>query len=166
MNSTNSTAITRMGPTLWHAVAEDRVVGRGEASRRPDGRVFLSIDSWRDTDFDRLAAAMLPELSTPVYTVVDEVDTDLRTAWERAGFTVRRREWEYFAAIGPQPDSIPADVTILPLGAAEPEPLRSAYATIRAEIDATLGWDRMPDEVVGCPDGTMAIDPARCAVAM
>ncbi|MFI7669473.1 GNAT family N-acetyltransferase [Nocardia sp. NPDC049526] len=162
--------ITRVAETQWHAVADDRVVGRGDASRRPDGRIFLSIDSWHDTVFDQLAAAMLTELSTPLYTVVDEVDADLRSAWERAGFATRRREWEYLASTDPHDtglDSVPtpADVTILPVGAAQEAPLVEAYKTIRGEIDAAVGWDCMPAEVISRPDGAVPIDPARYAVA-
>ncbi|RDI69272.1 GNAT family N-acetyltransferase [Nocardia pseudobrasiliensis] len=167
MNSSNSTSgraeptavITRVGPTQWDAVADGRIVGRGDASRRPDGRIFLSIDSWHGSVFDRLAAVMLPELSTPLYTVVDEVDANLRSAWERAGFTVRRREWEYFGSTDPRHtglDSIPIpdDVRILPVGAAQEGPLLELYTTIRAEVD-----------IVACPAGTVPIDPARYAVA-
>ncbi len=151
--------ITRVGPTQWDAVADGRTVGRGDASRRPDGRLFLSIDAWHDSVFDRLAAVLLPELSTPLYTVVDEVDTDLRSAWERAGFTVHRREWEYFGSTDPRHtglDSvpIPAEVRILPVGAAQEGPLLELYSTIRAEV-----------HTVACPVGTVPIDPARCAVA-
>ncbi|MFE9319569.1 GNAT family N-acetyltransferase [Nocardia sp. NPDC052278] len=162
--------ITRVAETQWHAVADDRVVGRGDASRRPDGRIFLSIDSWHDTVFEQLAGAMLPELSRPLYTVVDEVDVDLRSAWERAGFATRRREWEYLVSTDPHYtglDSVPAvgGVTILPVGAAQEVPLLEAYTRIRAEIDATVGWDSMPAEITTCPDGIVPVDPAQYAVA-
>ncbi|MBB5915662.1 GNAT superfamily N-acetyltransferase [Nocardia transvalensis] len=162
--------ITRITRTQWHAVADDRIVGRGEASRRPDGRIFLSIDSWHDTVFDHLAAAMLPELPAPLYTLVDETDTDLRSAWERTGFTTHRREWEYLASTdarhtGLDSPPIPADVTILPVGTAQEEPLLKAYTMIRAEIDATGGRGLMPVEIIACQGGPAPIDPGRYAVA-
>jgi hypothetical protein len=56
---------------------DDRVVGRGEASRRPDGRIFLSVDAWHGTVSAHLADAMFPDLPKPLYTVVDEADLDL-----------------------------------------------------------------------------------------
>ena len=87
--------ITRVDDLRWQAVEDDRVVGHGEASRRPDGRVFLSIDTWHGAVFDRLATAMLADLPSPLYTMVDEADHDLTARWERAGLTVRRREREY-----------------------------------------------------------------------
>lgn len=60
------------------------MVGRGGTSRRPDGRIFLSIDAWHDAVFDQLADAMLADLPKPLYTVVDEADLDLTSNWERA----------------------------------------------------------------------------------
>lgn len=84
--------ITRVAETQWHAIEDDRVVGHGDTSRRPDGRIFLGIDSWQAAVFDQLAAAMLTELPTPLYTVVDEAARELTSSWQRAGFPTRRRE--------------------------------------------------------------------------
>ena len=93
--------ITRVDGLRWQAVEDDRVIGDGEASRRRDGRLFLSIDTWHGAVFDRLAAAMLADLPGPLYTMVDEADHDLTARWERAGLTVRRREQEYLFATDP-----------------------------------------------------------------
>src|SRR5689334_14155950 len=93
--------ITRIDGLRWQAVEDDRVIGDGEASRRRDGRLFLSIDTWHGAVFDRLAAAMLADLPSPLYTMVDEADHDLTARWERAGLTVRRREIEYVVATDP-----------------------------------------------------------------
>ena len=82
--------ITRIDGQRWQAVEDDRVIGDAEASRRHDGRVFLSIDTWHGAVFDRLAAAMLADLPSPLYTVVDEADHDLTARWGRAGLIVRR----------------------------------------------------------------------------
>src|SRR5690349_6652705 len=84
--------ITRVDDLRWHAVEDDRVVGRGEATRRPDGRTSLSVDTWLGAVFDRLAAAMVAELTGPVHTLVDDADLDLVDRWKRAGLAVRRRE--------------------------------------------------------------------------
>ncbi|MZD07120.1 GNAT family N-acetyltransferase, partial [Streptomyces sp. SID5785] len=80
--------VTRVADHQWHALEDDLVVGRGHAQRRADGRLFVSIDAWHDSDFDRLVAALLADLPTPLHTVVDEADTALIAAWRRAGFTV------------------------------------------------------------------------------
>ncbi|MGW4526867.1 GNAT family N-acetyltransferase [Amycolatopsis sp. NPDC004378] len=152
--------ITRVAPRHWHALDDDRVAGRGEATTRPDGRTFLSIDAWHRSVFDRLADAMLADLPAPLHTVVDEADPDLIAGWERAGFTTRRREWEYVvptAGPGPVP---PPGVMIMPVGAAAEGPLRALDRVIRAEVEATLGWQEMPAEVLSRP-----LDPAMYAVA-
>src|SRR5436309_15880432 len=87
--------ISRVAPSQWHALEDDLVVGRGEASRRPDGRIFVSIDAWHDAAFQRLAEAMLTALPRPLHTLVGEAEVELTLRWQRAGFTTRRREWEY-----------------------------------------------------------------------
>jgi hypothetical protein len=68
----NTLVITRVAERQWHALDDDLVVGRGDASPRPDGRLFLSIDAWHDDVFTHLAQAMLAALPRPLYTVVDE----------------------------------------------------------------------------------------------
>src|SRR3954467_14536561 len=158
--------ITRVTEGHWRAVADDREVGRGDASRRPDGRIFLSIDAWHGAVFDRLAEAMLSELPRPLHTMVDGTDQDTTTRWERAGLAVRRREWLYQLPTGSRPDAVPAPagITLLPVGAAEEGLLREAYSAIRAEIEATVGWAAMPVEVPVRPGGA-PMDPARYAGA-
>lgn len=156
--------IERVTQARWHAVEDDLVVGRGEASRRPDGRLFLSIDTWQDAVFDQLAAAMLTVLPKPLYTVVDEADLDLTTNWTRAGFTTRRREWEYLVPTDPALTGLgavrpPAGVAI---GAAEEEPLRVLDRVIRDEVEVTVGWREMPAEVFP----PSAMDPAHHTVAV
>ncbi|WP_338758671.1 GNAT family N-acetyltransferase [Nocardia vulneris] len=146
--------ITRLSPTRWQAVADGRVLGHADATQRPDGRTFVSIDSWDDTVFDRLAAAMLNDLPAPLHTVVDELETDLRSQWEHAGFTTRRREWEYLIPANPQDTGsapVPEGVALLPFGAAQQIPLLTAYTAMRGEIEATVGWDTMPAEIIDRP---------------
>lgn len=163
--------ITRVAERQWHAVEGDQVIGRGDTSRRPDGRIFLSIDSWHGAVFDQLADAILADLPTPLYTVVDEADLDLTSCWQRAGFTTRRREWEYVVPTDPRATGLstvlsPEGVTIVPVGAAQEGPLREVYDTIRDEVDATVGWESMPAEVLAHPDGTPLLDPLKYAVAV
>ncbi|GLW27584.1 GNAT family N-acetyltransferase [Actinoplanes regularis] len=158
--------LSRVAPGQWHALEDDLVVGRGEASRRPDGRMFVSIDAWHDVAFDRLAAAMLAALPRPLHTVVDEADLDLTARWRRAGFTVRRREWEYAVPTDPRVtglDSVPppTGVTIKAFGSAEQAPLHALDRAIRDEVDAGPGWPDMPAEVLARP----VLDPSKCAVA-
>ncbi|MFB7193219.1 GNAT family N-acetyltransferase [Streptomyces sp. NPDC056240] len=167
----DTTVITRVADTQWHALEDDQVVGRGEAWPRLDGRLFLSIDSWHDSAFGLLADAMLADLQRPLYTMVDEADVDLRSRWERAGFTIRRREWVYFLPTDPQVTGLgsaqpPSGVTILPLGEAEKDPLRALDRAIRDEVEASVGWQEMPAEVLPRLDDAAVVDPTKYAVAM
>jgi ribosomal protein S18 acetylase RimI-like enzyme len=167
----HAVVITRVADRQWHAVEDDRVVGCGDASRRPDGRIFLSIDAWHDAVFDHLADAMLADLPKPLYTVVDEPDVDLMSRWERVGFTTRRREWEYVVPTDPKVtglDSVltPSGVTMVAVGEAKEGPLRALDRVIRDEVGATVGWQEMPAEVVARPDGTTLWDPSKYAVAV
>lgn len=161
--------ITRVADRHWHALEDDLVVGRGVAARRPDGRTFLGIDAWHGVVFDQLAHAMLADLPAPLYTVVDEADLDLTSCWARAGFVTRRREWEYLLPTDPAVTghtvSPPSAVTILATGEANEGPLRELDRTIRDEVDATVGWDSMPGEVLARPDGSALLDPMKYVVA-
>lgn len=162
--------VTQVSERHWHALGDDRVVGRAEASRRPDGRIFLSVDAWHDAVFDQLAEAMLADLPRPLYTVVDEDDLDLLCRWERIGFGPRRREWEYVVPTDPRITGLgstpaPPGVTTLAAGEALEAPLRMLDRVIRDEVEATVGWRNMPAEVLANPDGTALLEPARYAVA-
>jgi ribosomal protein S18 acetylase RimI-like enzyme len=162
--------VTHVADGQWHALEDDRVVGRGDASHRPDGRIFVSIDSWHGAVFDRLADVMLADLPRPLYTVVDEADLDVASAWRRAGFTTGRREWEYQISTDPRMtrlDSVspPAGVRIIPVGAARHAPLGELYHAIRDEVRASIGWESMPAEVLARPDGSGPLDPSKYAVA-
>ncbi|QFY07552.1 GNAT family N-acetyltransferase [Nonomuraea phyllanthi] len=161
---------TRVAERQWHAVADDRVVGRGDASPRPDGRIFISIDTWHCSVFDRLADTMLADLPEPLYTLVDEADVDMTSHWERAGFTTRRREWEYLVPTDPQVTGLgsvpaPPGVTMVAIGEAEQGPLRTLDRTIRDEVEATVGWQEMPAEVLHRPDGVTVPDASKYAAA-
>lgn len=162
--------ITRVAERHWHALDDDQVTGRGEVSRRPDGRLFLSIDAWHDAVFDRLAETLLADLPRPLYTVVDEADVDLLLQWERAGFAPRRREWEYALPTDPQRTGLgsapPDGVRVLGAGAADEGRLRELDRVLRDEIEAGSGWQSMPAEVLCGPDGRrLPVDPSKYAVA-
>lgn len=169
--SASAVRVVRDADGQWQALHDDRVVGSAYAAHRPDGRLFVGIDTWHDTTFDRLAAAMLAELPAPLFAVVDEADAELTARWLRAGFTVRRREWEYAVPTDPQVTGLdgvrpPSDVAIVPAGRADETLLRAVDRAIRDEVEATAGWWRsMPAEVVPHPGGDTVGDPSRYAVA-
>lgn len=162
-------AVTRVADGQWHALDQDLVAGRAHAARRPDGRMFVSIDAWHDAAFDQLAAAMLAELPAPLHTLVGESDLEL-TAWERFGFTVRRREWELAVPTDPAVAGIeaslpPPGVRIVPAGKADDDRLRALDRAIRAEVEARVGWHTMPAEVRPRAAEDTIVDPSLYAVA-
>ncbi|OQR64585.1 GNAT family N-acetyltransferase [Streptomyces maremycinicus] len=168
--SENAVMITRVADRQWHALDDDLVVGRGHAQHRPDGRLFVSIDAWHDEAFDRLAEAMLAELPAPLHTVVDEADVELTAGWLRAGFTIRRREWEYVVPTDPRVTGLegalpPPGVTIVPAGQADERLLRAVDRAIRDEVEASVGWQTMPAEVIPRPEDDTVVDPSKYAVA-
>ncbi len=165
-----SLTVTRITDTEWHAVEDDRVVGRGDASQRPDGRLFVSVDAWHAPVFDRIAATMTADLRAPLYTVVDETDQESTGAWLRAGFSTGRREWGYLVPTDPRVTGLeavdpPTGVTVLPAGSAEEEPLRALDQLVRAEVEAGAGWRTMPAEVLPRPAWATMADPSKYAVA-
>ncbi|MEV6833888.1 GNAT family N-acetyltransferase [Streptomyces sp. NPDC051133] len=166
----HAVVVTRVSDLQWHAVEDDRVVGRGDAARRPDGRLFISIDAWHGAVFDRIADAMLTELPAPLHAVADEADQDSMSAWERAGFSAARREWGYTVPTDPQRTGLgavrpPSGVTIVPAGEADEGPLRALDGVVRAEVEAAAGWRTMPAEVLPRPAGVTLLDPSKYAVA-
>ncbi|MEV6106451.1 GNAT family N-acetyltransferase [Streptomyces sp. NPDC051940] len=169
--SGNAVVITRVADRQWHALDDDLVVGSGYAQTRPDGRLFVGIDAWHDAAFDRLAEAMLAELPSPLYTVVDEDDRELTANWRRAGFTDGRREWEYAVPTDPRTTGLqdvlpPPGVTIVPAGQADEGLLRAVDRAIRDDVEAAGGWWRsMPAEVIPHPEGDTIVDPSKYAVA-
>jgi ribosomal protein S18 acetylase RimI-like enzyme len=102
--------------------------------------------------------------------VVDATDREGRSAWERAGFAVGRREREYVVPTDPRVTGLdavrpPSGVTIVPVGEAQERPLRTLDRAIRDEVEATVGWRTMPAEVLPRPAGVTVVDPSRYAVA-
>ncbi|MFE3559418.1 GNAT family N-acetyltransferase [Streptomyces sp. NPDC059193] len=169
--SEHSVVVTRVSESRWHAIQDGLVVGHGDASHRPDGRTFLSVDAWHGAIFDRLADTMPSDLPTPLYTVVDEADVDLTSAWQRAGFAVERREWDYFAPTDPGVTGLgsvrpPLDVTIVPVGEAESGPLRALDRAVRDELVAADQWQAMPAEVEPYPERTKVVDTSKYAAAL
>jgi GNAT superfamily N-acetyltransferase len=169
--SGNAVMITRVADRQWHALDDDLVVGRGHAEHRPDGRLFVSIDAWHGAAFGRLAEAMSAQLPAPLYTVVDEADAELTARWRRAGFTIRRREWEYVVPTDPQVTGLdevlpPSGVMIVPAGQANENRLRAVDRAIRDGVEATVGWwQSMPAEVIPRPSHDTIVDPSKYAVA-
>lgn len=59
----------------------------------------------------------------------------------------------------------PAGVTIVPAGQADEGLLRAVDRAIRDEVEATVGWQSMPAEVIPRLEGDTIVDPSKYAVA-
>lgn len=130
----------------------------------------MSIDAWHGAVFDRLATVILADLPRPLYTVVDEADLELTVHWEKAGFSARRREWEYLVPTDPQATGLgaprpPSGVRIVPAGEARDVPLFALDRAIRDEVEASVGWQEMPAEVLPRPAGDTVLHPSKYTVA-
>ncbi|WP_328529164.1 GNAT family N-acetyltransferase [Nocardioides sp. NBC_00368] len=130
-----------------------------DVTRRPDGRTYLSIDAWASDVFVTTAREAVSRLPRPAFTLVDEEDADGLSLWESVGFAEHRREAVF--VITPQP-SPPSGVTVEPFGATDPDRLTTLYDRVRDEVDAELGWHRMPTELV---DPRTSLDASHYAVA-
>jgi len=162
--------VTRVADAQWQVLDNDLLAGRGYAMRRPDGRLFVSIDAWHSSAFDKLAEVMLADLPAPLHTVVDEADLELTSGWQQAGFTIRRREWQYVVPTDPRVTGLgavlpPPGVRIVPAGEAYEVLLRALDRAIREEVEAGAGWHSMPAEVCPRPEGVTMVDASRYAVA-
>ncbi|MFE9424707.1 GNAT family N-acetyltransferase [Kitasatospora sp. NPDC006697] len=163
--------VSRLGEHQWQAHAAEQEVGRADACRRPDGRLFVSVDAWDSAVVDRLAAAVAAGLPGPLYTVVDEADEQQVARWQRAGFTPHRRERGYRLPTDPAVTGLgavrpPEDVTILPAGQVDAGPLSALDTVIRAQVEATVGWQAVPVQVLHRPVGAPVPHPDRFAVAV
>lgn len=152
------TVVTRPEAGVWQATQDDLIIGEGHALERPDGRTFVSVDAWHRPVFDQIASAMLLAIPGSVHTTVDEADQDTLSAWIQAGMSVHRRRHQY-AFTTEQPLGVwsgpPADVTLLPPGAADAGRLRA--------LEHLLGTDWLLQDACRPSPAT---DPAEYVVAL
>ena len=164
--------VVRVTPGVhWHALEDDVVVGKGYALHRPDDRVFVSVDSWRDDVFAILAEAMVGDLARPVYTLVAEDDVEHLGRWSAAGFVDHRREDEV---------AVPTDPAANGLAAAAPPPgytlvaadrvdfgrLHALDDRLRQDVPGARGWTSTPQAFRDATFDPRSFDPATYLVAV
>lgn len=164
--------IVRVAPGVhWHALDDDVVAGRGYALRRPDNRVFVSIDTWRDDMFGLLAAALIEDLPGDLHTIVDEDDADELGRWSAVGFRPHRHEAAYLVPTAPQTTglgavALPAGFTVISADAADEDRLRSLDELLRDDVPGSDGWVNDPAEFRDRTFDPRAFDPATYLVAV
>jgi ribosomal protein S18 acetylase RimI-like enzyme len=164
--------IVRVAPGVhWHALEDDVVVGRGYALHRPDGRVFISVDSWADDVFTALAEAMIGDLAGPVYTVVADDDREHLGRWALLGFGDNRREDEYFVPTDPQATAtawsgFPPGFSVIGADQADEDRLRKLDQQLNRDRPGHDGWVSSPAGFHRATFENRFFDPATYLVAI
>lgn len=160
-------SVTRTDPNVWQATLGGNFAGRGDLTYWPDGRIFISIDSWHDHVFDRLAEAMLETVPGQVYTLADSGDLDVVSSWQRAGLVVSHHWFDYTIPTeiveagteAPRDDLVFCSAEKAPLGA-----VAELEQSVRAELTETGGWVQTPLEVRGGTRGQLIPDLSQCVL--
>jgi hypothetical protein len=163
--------IVRVTPGVhWHALDDDEVAGRAYALHRPDRRVFVSIDTWRDDVFAALAGALIADLRRDLYTRVDEADAAELTRWASFGFHVHRREDDYLLPTAPEATGLgaaafPPGFSAVSADAADEDPLRTLDEVLRGDVAGSDGWVNDPQQFHDQTFDPRYFDPATYLVA-
>jgi GNAT superfamily N-acetyltransferase len=164
--------VVRVTPGVhWHALEDDVVVGRAHALHRQDGRVFVSVDSWRDDVFEQLAEAMAHDLRRPLYTMVDEDDREHLGRWSSLGFVDSRREDEYAVPTAPEVTglgsaALPPGFSLVEADRADEDRLRLLDQRLRQDVPGSRGWVHTPAEFHRWTFDHRMFDPSTYLVAV
>jgi RimJ/RimL family protein N-acetyltransferase len=164
--------VVRVTPGVhWHALEDDVVVGRGHALHRPDGRVFVSVDTWRDDVFAAVAEVMAADLAGPVFTMVAEDDVEHLGRWSALGFVDNRREDELVlptdpAVTGLAGVAVPPGYSLLAADRADENRLRHLDEELRRDVPGTSGWVWTPAGFHAETFDPRFFDPATYRVAV
>ncbi len=164
--------VVRVTPDVhWHALEDDVVVGRGYALHRPDGRVFVSVDTWRDDVFALLAEAMAGDLARPVFTLVAEDDVEHLGRWSALGFVDNRREDELVLPTDPAASGLagvvpPSGYTLVPADGIDEERLRRLDQALRRDVPGSEGWVTTPEAFHAQTFDPRFFDPETYVVAL
>lgn len=155
----------------WHALDDDVVAGRAHALYRPDNRVFVSVDTWRDDVFAMLVAAVVQDLPTDLRTIVDEADAGELDRWSTVGFQPDRRDDIYLVPTAPQATGlhgvqVPAGFTVVSAEAADIDRLRALDELLRDDVPGSDGWVNDPAEFQASTFDPRMFDPATYLVAV
>jgi ribosomal protein S18 acetylase RimI-like enzyme len=137
--------IVRVVPNrLWHALEDDRVVGRGHLHRRPDDRAFVSADAWQDPVTLALLAAIADDVPGDLHTNVAADDADQLALLAGAGYAEHRRDEEVLipvrTALAAIAGAVPPGLTIVSADEKEAERLAELDDLLRQDVPGCDGW--------------------------
>jgi ribosomal protein S18 acetylase RimI-like enzyme len=143
--------IERVVPNrLWHAIEDDRVVGRAHLRRRPDNRAFVAADAWQEPVTRALLDAVAADVPGDLYTLAGEDDADQLALLTAAGYAVVRREDEFVlpvaTALAATAGEVPDGVTIAPADEKESDRLALLDDRLRQDVPGSDGWVNDPAE--------------------
>ena len=143
--------IERVVPNrLWHALEDDRVVGRAHLRRRPDDRAFVAADAWREPVTRALLDAVAADVPGDIHTLAGEDDAEQLALLAAAGYAVLRREYEFVVPVGPAlaatAGPVPDGVTIVPADEKESDRLARLDERLRQDVPGSDGWVNDPTE--------------------
>ncbi len=160
--------VVRVAPGVhWHALEDDVVVGRGHALHRPDARVLVSADAWRDDIFRLLIGAMATDLPGPLFTVVDHDDREMLGRFADLGFSDHRREDDYVMPASDVSGSatLPSGFAVQTADRVDEDRLRELDQALRRELPGSAGWISSPDGFRRAVFDERSFDPATFLVA-
>jgi ribosomal protein S18 acetylase RimI-like enzyme len=164
--------VVRITPGVhWHALEDDVVVGRGYALHRSDGRVFVSVDTWRDDVFELVARAMVADIAGPVRTVVDDDDREHLGRWSALGFVDERREDEVVIPTDPAATGLagvlpPPGYRLRTADTVDEDRLRALDERLRQDLPGSDGWVHDAETFHRMTYDPRSFDPATYLVAV
>ena len=144
--------IARVTPgQLWHALEDDRVVGRAHLRRRPDDRAFVAADAWLEPVTRALLDAVAADVPGDLHTLAGEDDADQLALLAAAGYAVVRREDEFVVPVGPAlaatAGPVPDGATIVPADEKDSDRLARLDERLRQDVPGSDGWVERPGRV-------------------
>jgi RimJ/RimL family protein N-acetyltransferase len=135
---------------LWHALEDDRVVGRAHLRRRPDDRAFVAADAWREPVTRALLDAVAADVPGDLHTLAAEDDGEHLALLAAAGYVPVRREDEFVIpvdrALAATAGPVPAGVSIVPADEKESDRLAQLDERLRQDVPGSDGWVNDPEE--------------------
>ncbi len=169
--TSTSRVVRLMRQADWSALAGSEVTGTAHGVMRPDGRWFVSIDTWRVDVFGELLDAMASDLRQRLHVTVDDQDRDGVDRWLRAGFEIARRQHEYelptdpaVTRLGAEP--LPPGITLVGADEVDESELRALDDALRQDVPGTQGWYSDPGEFREHTFDGRQFDPAVYLVAV
>ena len=158
--------ITEVAPGReWHALDDDRVVGRAHVLRRPDGRTYVAVDAWHADVGAELLDEVVAAVPGPLHAVLGEDDAVQVALYGLAGFAEVRGEDEVLVPVVIGPGEV-AGVTVVSATEVGVRELCRLDELLRADVPGSDGWVNDPAEFEALSFDPRWFDPETYLVAV